>query len=85
MKDTKIIWNVPITKKESYYFFGAQKDRTINKVLDPLIDLYEISHMHLIQTYKNNSLCEIESDQKEERGSKLFSSKNRRKLIFLIK
>ena len=32
----------------------------------PLIDLYEISHMHPIRPYDNDSLCVIDSDQKRE-------------------
>ena len=40
-------------------------------VLDPLIDLYAISHnMHLITPYENDSVCEIDSDPTEGGGQK---------------
>ena len=37
-------------------------------VLDSLIDLYEISHMHTIRLYENDSLFAIDNDQKEAVG-----------------
>ena len=46
---------------------GGSKSRTINiwYVLDPLIDLYEISPMHPIWPYENVSLSEIDSGSEE--------------------
>ena len=45
----------------------------------------DISHMHLIRLYENESLCEIDSDQGGGGGGlKKFPNKNQRKLIFLI-
>ena len=38
------------------------------KVLDPLNDLYEISHMRPLWPYENDSLYEIDSGPKEEEG-----------------
>ena len=40
-----------------------------------------------VRPYDNDSLCEIDNDPKESEtwGSKIFSTKNRRKVIFLIK
>ena len=42
------------------------------QVLDPLIDLYKIAYMHPIRPYGNDSLCEIDSDQKWGDSSKII-------------
>ena len=78
----KYITKWTYNKKESYFFsgpkLGVQKNRTINKVLNPLIDVHEISHMHSIRTYENDSLSEIDRDQKGWGFKNLFKQKSKK-------
>ena len=65
-------WTYNIKKGELLYFstakLGDSKNNTTINIKCPLIDFYKISHMHLIRPYGDDSICEIDSDQKEEEG-----------------
>ena len=51
---------------------GTYEYANYTLVLEHLTDLYEISHMHPIRPYENDSLCEIDITKKRGGGKNYF-------------